>query len=64
MNRSLFFFCKIPKEKIGFIIGRGGWKTRSIQTATGTVIIHPNDRDSDAFTIIGKKHDTDHDNTR
>ena len=34
---------KIPKEKIGFIIGRGGWKTRSIQTATGTVIIHPND---------------------
>ena len=50
---------KIPKEKIGFIIGRGGWKTRSIQTATGTVIIHPNDRESDAFTIIGKKHDTD-----
>ena len=50
---------KIPKEKIGFIIGRGGWKTRSIQTATGTVIIHPDDRDSDAFTIIGKKDDTD-----
>ena len=49
----------VPREKIGFIIGKGGWKTRSIQTATDTVIIHPQDETSNEFTIIGKDQDTD-----
>ena len=49
----------VPREKIGFIIGKGGWKTRSIQTATDTVIIHPKDETSNEFTIIGKDQDTD-----
>ena len=40
-------------EKIGYLIGKNGWRTKSIQTATNIVILHPVDRQN-FFTIIGK----------
>ena len=44
---------EVPVEKIGYLIGKNGWRTKSIQAATNTVILHPVDRQN-FFTIIGK----------
>ena len=41
-SNNLFIekIVEVPVEKIGYLIGKNGWRTKSIQAATNTVILH------------------------